>query len=451
MRAFDLIVLRNVGDISHQTCKRLQALTLERMVWTAAYRNSCDFLPLGPKPSQTASYLEHILVRAQRWDNLWRNANGQNRLGVEALSMAWSLPSGVKDNQQMEIAHSRFLYVGGRSTMRVYDLQTRREIFAYQTANGEKLQWMEFYRSGTVESDGELNFYIPFLKNKMLIFAKLSGEGDVEMIDTNVSLDVTANGTIISIGYDVCLITRGGDFVSLFHIPSQKMYTMSSTLITENGWVQPPVLPGYVLLSEMGDDGLTVIELFAIPDHTTVPAGSPVKRTHSGIFPGVILDHPLFLSSELSNRGGTGDMWMVAFMDDRANPGPRPFCITLKANGELDFYLLQIPEDHFAVAFPHSPIYTVIRGSRARGAARTSIFSGMIMSPDELEEDGEDRSGPLALYDIYKGSDGDMHIDTLCVECPSSSEDAMHDFVFDPFVGFVIWVDGIIQLWDLLA
>ncbi|KAF5392848.1 hypothetical protein D9757_000958 [Collybiopsis confluens] len=155
MRAFDLIVLRN-------TCKRLQALTLERMVCTAAYRNSCDFLPPGPKPSQTASYLEHILVRAQRWDNLWRNANEQNRLGAQAPSMAWSLPSGVKDNQQMEIAHSRFLYVGGHSTMRVYDLQARREIFAYQTADGEQLQWTEFYRSETLESDGEMNFLHPF-------------------------------------------------------------------------------------------------------------------------------------------------------------------------------------------------------------------------------------------------------------------------------------------------
>ncbi|KAF5392880.1 hypothetical protein D9757_000957 [Collybiopsis confluens] len=285
----------------------------------------------------------------------------------------------------------------------------------------------------------------------MLIFVKLSGEGDVEMIDTIVSLDVTANGCIIAIGYDVCLISGRGNFVSLFHIPSQKMYTLSSTLVTEPGWVQALVLPGYVLLFEIGDDGLTVIELFAIPDHTTVPAGSPVKRTHSGIFPSVILDHPLFLSSELSNRGGTRDMWMAAFLDGRANRGPRPLCITLKANGELDFYLPEIPEDHFAVAFSHSPIYTVIRGSRARGAARTSTFSGGIMSLEDAEEDGESRSGPLALCDIYMGSDGDLHIDTLCVECPSSSEDAMYDFLFDPFVGFAIWVDGIIQVWDLLA
>ncbi|KIK69310.1 hypothetical protein GYMLUDRAFT_644371 [Collybiopsis luxurians FD-317 M1] len=207
-----------------KTCKRLQALTLERTVWRAAYENSRCFLPAGPLHIQTVHNLEKILVRADRWDKIWKQ---DQRIGY-TLGCIWSGRYGLhpNDRQHMELAYSRYLTISGLGNLRVYDLESKCEIFRYQAVGSETLSWFGYSPSAATEGDAASGIFTPFCRNTKLI----NSRGEVNFYNTKI--DVADMSAILAVGHEF-FIFKGRDAsttTSLLHIPSQKVYQLPSTL-----------------------------------------------------------------------------------------------------------------------------------------------------------------------------------------------------------------------------
>ncbi|KIK69309.1 hypothetical protein GYMLUDRAFT_644316 [Collybiopsis luxurians FD-317 M1] len=215
-----------------KTCKRLQALTLERTVWRTAYRNSGSFLPPGPLHSQTVRELEQILLRADRWDKIWLKQDQSVRYTFGCI---WSGQCGIDsdEHQDMELAYSRYLIIRGLRSLRVYDLESKCEIFKYQTASNETFTWFDIPRNIVAEGDAAFpRIFTPFYKNSRLGFHKINPEGEIKFIDTEIH---TAEiNDILAVGYDFCVFEvrrdRTTTSTSLLHISSRKVYLLSSTL-----------------------------------------------------------------------------------------------------------------------------------------------------------------------------------------------------------------------------
>ncbi|KIK69303.1 hypothetical protein GYMLUDRAFT_35379 [Collybiopsis luxurians FD-317 M1] len=418
----DLVRLR-------KTCKRLQALTFEWTVWKAAYRHCGYFLPPGPQPSQTVSDLERVLLRAHRWNKIW--VQQAQEAVSHSLGCIWSFQTDFKEEvEHMELAYSRYLSVGSLKRVQIYDLETKCEIFRIEN---EYLQGLEYSRTATAESDATLGFFTPFIKNGTLTFFEISSQGEVKLINTEIP-----HTTVISIGYNFCIILgrNGSNILSLLHIPSRKVYSLSSSTLVDRGTgdVGATILPGHVLVYEYGLEE-SCIELFTLPDHATTPAGSPVRCTHSGTFGLSLYQDPLYVSSDISDRDDTGFIWLVG-LPQGTRSGIRPFRITLEPEAKMSFYIPDAPTCDPSVSRLFFAEYKVISGSRARGIGYPATFF---------------RRGPekiwTALYDIYFGSDGDLHADTACVHVPK----LLGTCCFDFFVGLIhLREDGIVEVLDLV-
>ncbi|KIK69357.1 hypothetical protein GYMLUDRAFT_35432 [Collybiopsis luxurians FD-317 M1] len=354
----DLIRLRKI-------CKRLQAFTLEPIVWRAAYRTSGYFLPVTSPTSQTIHDFERVLLRAYRWNKIWVQ---QAEPVTHTLSCIWSFQSGIEHLQHMEIAHSRFIFaIGGRKALQVYDLETKREIFNHQTIDGAQVQWLEYHRSETTESEAELGFFTPFVSHNHLAIFKIDPQGEVDLINT--SIQNSGDVDIIAIGHGFCIIPGpdGSDVVSLLHIPSQKVYSLCSTLI-DDGYTCAIILPRHVLMYDDQYLGETPIALFTLPDHATAPVDLPIRQTHSGILRKIFRERPTYISSDISEQGDTESIWLVALFEDGSSKGIRPLRITLEAGAKMTFYLPNAPKCDPSIAYPTFTEYQVLPGLRARGS-----------------------------------------------------------------------------------
>ncbi|KIK69300.1 hypothetical protein GYMLUDRAFT_237117 [Collybiopsis luxurians FD-317 M1] len=418
----DLIHLR-------KTCKRLQAFTLERTVWKAAYRYSGYFLPPGPQPSQTVHDLERVLLRAHRWNKIWLKPP---QTIAHTLACIWSFRTEIEEPLPVELVHGRYVLIKGFKGMRVYDLEIRHEIFKYQSTGDEQLDWPDYQHSRTAESEAELGSLTPFSRNERLAFLKVTSQGDIDLIDTEIRM-IGNEG--ITTGYDCCVIQDSSNTISVLHVPSRKMYSLHPTSIDmQNVATLLMILPGYVLLfhDQFAD---TCVELYALPNHTTVLSGSSVKRTHSGTFQRFLVEEPLYLSSDISDQDRTGFIWAAAVFEDDNGEGVRPLRITLEPEAKLGFYLPNTPECDPSISMPFCIDYIAIGGTRARGIGYTNTIFG----------EGFDKA-QVAIYDAYLGRDGDWRVDAACVHVPRLDGSCS----FDVSVGLIhLRQDGVVEVLDL--
>ncbi|KIK69299.1 hypothetical protein GYMLUDRAFT_80600 [Collybiopsis luxurians FD-317 M1] len=421
----DLICLR-------KSCKRLQAFTLEPTVWRVAYRNSGYFLPPGPLPSQTSHDLERILLRAHRWNKIWLK---QAQPVAHALTRSWSFQTEIEDMRIVELAHSRYISIQSRKYVQVYDLSIEREIFKYQAVGDEELHWPAYEHSRTVESETELGSFIPFIRNRRLSFLKITFQGEIDLIDSEIQIEITGD-EVITIGCDFCIAQNGSNTLSLLHIPSGKIYPFPSTSVDmQSVSTLATIMPGYILLfhDTNWESEHTIVELFTLPDPTTMPVGSPIRQTHSGTFESALRNGPLYLSSDISDQAGTGCIWATALFWAESDESVRPMRITLGPAGRLDIDLPDTPKCDPSAASPYYVDFKVIGRGRARGL-------GYLTTREGSEKD------LVAMYDIYLGSDGDLHIDRACVDVPKLKGYSY----FDPFVGLIHWHDNVVEVLDLL-
>ncbi|KAG7086540.1 hypothetical protein E1B28_002491 [Marasmius oreades] len=99
--------------VFRQTCRRAYRLTKERCVWTRAALTYSPFLPDGPLESHDDRDLERYLLL----DENWKRPSPLVRSSRHITKLA-------SDIQFMELFHGRYMFIAGRSSLTLFDLET---------------------------------------------------------------------------------------------------------------------------------------------------------------------------------------------------------------------------------------------------------------------------------------------------------------------------------------
>ncbi|KAF9061178.1 hypothetical protein BDP27DRAFT_375589 [Rhodocollybia butyracea] len=124
-----------------KTCKRLRAFTLDRHIWTAAYKCSEDkFMPPVVLDSQTVSNLERALLRSYQLNTLWTTPSAK-----PVCKHVWSIDSAASRGSfdGMAIYQSRYLVGWNLEQIVVFDLQTMQKVFAYNAPQDEYFRFLD--------------------------------------------------------------------------------------------------------------------------------------------------------------------------------------------------------------------------------------------------------------------------------------------------------------------
>lgn len=139
-----------------QTCKRLQAITMDRHVWITAYKYSeNDFSPVVDLASQTVGNMERVLIRSYRLNNLWVNPSAK-----PVCKKVWSIDSSAygglgHEMEFVEIYQGRYLVLRHEKVILVFDLQTKHEIFRYNAPMNKLFDflWLDAGRNKIVDDN----------------------------------------------------------------------------------------------------------------------------------------------------------------------------------------------------------------------------------------------------------------------------------------------------------
>ncbi|KAJ4483516.1 hypothetical protein J3R30DRAFT_1793445 [Lentinula aciculospora] len=229
-----------------KTCRRLQAFTSEREVWTNIYTNCLFFLPPGPLFTQSVPNLERIILRVYRLHAIWVNSSNLGKPSSVFLTFRHILSSKIRDAAFLRIYRSRYLVIGGAYGFLIYDLQANCEIFRHKGKPDERLFWLHSFGFRMVDHDNKDSFILfgkmrKGAQTSSLAMCKLNPLGHAFIVDT-------ANmPTFISVGSEFCVL-RNGSGHSLLHISTQKAYPFASTAVPSLN-TRAIFLPGHVLLS----------------------------------------------------------------------------------------------------------------------------------------------------------------------------------------------------------
>ncbi|KIK67524.1 hypothetical protein GYMLUDRAFT_876082 [Collybiopsis luxurians FD-317 M1] len=222
-----------LNHVHSQTSRRFHSITLERIVWIQAYRNSGLFLPPTPLLHRSVHDIERLLIRAYKLDLNWESSK------PTMIKRNSSFECRIGDVRCMELYRGRYLALGGPTGFFVYDIYTKREIFSHAEPNKKLVFWF-YRRSSSLDIDyDEADLYIPVGKSSKLnnglhlVLWKIEPSGSVSMIE---AIDnISSSQMHVGYGYCVCR-QQTGDLV-LFHISSRKVYTFAE--VVEH--VRPPV------------------------------------------------------------------------------------------------------------------------------------------------------------------------------------------------------------------
>ncbi|KAF9265765.1 hypothetical protein L218DRAFT_117558 [Marasmius fiardii PR-910] len=148
---FELTVFR-------QTCRRACQLTKQRCVWTRAVVTYSPFLPQGPMESLTDRDLEHYLLL----DENWKRPSPR----IRSSRYITKLPNEI---QFMELFHGRYMFVAGRSSMTLFDLEKSGNNWEQPIFYVSEPRYKYFFAShrgptGRSQNYGEM--YISMIKRK---------------------------------------------------------------------------------------------------------------------------------------------------------------------------------------------------------------------------------------------------------------------------------------------
>ncbi|KAJ4483514.1 hypothetical protein J3R30DRAFT_3449115 [Lentinula aciculospora] len=313
-----------------KTCKQLQALTLERTIWSNVYRNSGYFLPPGPTASQTINELERVLLHAYRWDPLWADLAHLQKRNPRPLK---SDPSHVRN---LVLYQGKYLAVGVLDALILYDLHTGNEIFRHDIPTIPVWLCPQNHPKG-----GDANCYIPFASTLLAIDDGPAFELRICEIDTlgNATIhaltDIRLNrGSVVGVGYDFFVTSHGLDNISLLHIPSQNRYILNAKTPIRD-LTNVIFLPGHVvlILTEYENRvGKKYFELYRLPDFLVMKTGSCLSPTHRETISMHFTEASLFSSD--TSLDGRGTVWLVIL----AGIQLWPLRINLQPDGSMAFY-----------------------------------------------------------------------------------------------------------------
>ncbi|KAJ3997797.1 hypothetical protein F5050DRAFT_1353108 [Lentinula boryana] len=355
----DILLLR-------KTCKRLQALTTERTVWTNVYRNPEYFLQPGPSDSQTAPDLERVILHAHRWATVWTDFTTLRKRRPRVSTI--NLP----DIRYLAEYQGQYLAIGTATSLILYDLHVEKVIFRYEIST--KPFWLYIHSS---TKDNDAAFYIPFarvLRNDastlQLCICEVDSSGKPS-IDEIAGIQISRN-CIAGIGYDFFLVQGKSGDISLLYIPSQKLYTISAGTPVQR-LTNVIFMPGYVLLI-FTEYSNTVeskyLELYPLPDPMVIETGTHILPLHRGSL-SMHFSEASFFHTDLSVDGNE-IIWLVVL----AGIQLWTLRISLQPDGTMDFHkphydTHHLPERTLAHVFDLR-FTTSSNSSRGRGIARVA-------------------------------------------------------------------------------
>ncbi|KAF9058996.1 hypothetical protein BDP27DRAFT_1431958 [Rhodocollybia butyracea] len=306
---FNVVKFLRVSDIlaARKTCKRLQAITMSRNVWTTMYkmsRSNNGFVPrVASLVSQTILDLECLLWRVYRLEILWGTGVSPN----SSFQKIWSVSETAFRNVlgDVQIYQGHYLVIQTCLSIVIYDIETKHEVFRQETAYNEYFDWIQ---SHILDENAEL--CLPFetrSSEKILSMLKMSPSGVV-----TVAHDCPALHQLFDKPFVISNEFAVVDSAFIVHLPSQKLYPLSppDRLELVISRTVTFVSGGYVLIYSVQPNCSTDFELYRLPDHTVVQAGTPVPPTHRGTFQGYVAPWEPFLSSDISSNGSSGSIWM---------------------------------------------------------------------------------------------------------------------------------------------
>ncbi|KAJ3986638.1 hypothetical protein F5890DRAFT_1502696 [Lentinula detonsa] len=416
---FNVLNLLSPPDILllRKTCKRLQALTTERTVWTNVYRNPEYFLQPGPPDSQTVPDLERVILHAHRWATVWTDFNTLRERRPRFSTI--NLP----DTRYLAEYQGQYLAIGTATSLILYDLHVEKIIYRYEIST--QPFWL-YIHSNTKDNDAA--FYIPFarvLRNDastlQLCICKVDSSGNAS-IDEIAGIQISRN-CITGIGYDFFLAQGESGDISLLYIPSQKLYTISAGTPVQQ-LTNVIFTPGYVLLI-FTEYSNTVerkyLELYPLPDPMVIEIGTHILPLHCGTL-SMHFSEASFFSTDLSVDGNE-IIWLVVL----AGPQLWTLRISLQPDGTMDFHkphydTHHLPERTLAHAFDLR-FTASSNSSRGRGIARvaTPKLSGWL------------------TFDVRRSVDGNVSIARTIVDKDILPSLLMYDF--DAYQGLLCGVN----------
>ncbi|KAJ3795399.1 hypothetical protein GGU11DRAFT_792352 [Lentinula aff. detonsa] len=416
---FNVLNLLSPPDILllRKTCKRLQALTTERTVWTNVYRNPEYFLQPGPSDSQTVPDLERVILHAHRWATVWTDFTTLRKRRPRFSTI--NLP----DIRYLTEYQGQYLAIGTTTSLILYDLHVEKVISRHEIST--KPFWL-YIHSNTKDNDAA--FYIPFarvLRNDastlQLCICKVDSLGNPS-IDEIAGIQISRN-CIAGIGYDFFLAQGESGDISLLYIPSQKLYTISAGTPVQQ-LTNVIFTPGYVLLI-FTEYSNTVerkyLELYPLPDPMVIETGTHILPLHCGTL-SMHFSEASFFSTDLSVDGNE-IIWLVVL----AGPQLWTLRISLQPDGTMDFHkphydTHHLPERTLAHAFDLR-FTASSNSSRGRGIARvaTPKLSGWL------------------TFDVRRSIDGNVSIARTIVDKDILPSLLMYDF--DAYQGLLCGVN----------
>ncbi|KAF9070932.1 hypothetical protein BDP27DRAFT_560123 [Rhodocollybia butyracea] len=395
---FNVIKFLQVPDIlaARKTCKRLQAITMSRNVWTTMYkmsRSNNGFVPrVLSLVSQTIPDLERLLWRAHRVDTLWEIGASYHCLSKEIWSVEAVLGSFFGN---VNIYQSRYLIIQTSPSITIYDIETKHEVFRQET------EWNErFDRIQSHVMNEDADFWIPFR-------ARSSSEKTMSILKMNALgiVTVTYDCPVLRQFFDGVLII-GNEFAIvnsafIVHLVSQKVYPLSSVDRPELVLSRTVtfVSGGYVLVYSDQPNGDIQFKLYRLPDHTVVRAGTPVHPTQQGTLKGSVRISTAFLSSDISSSGYSGSIWM--FFRPSNFGLLHSLRIVLQLDGHLLFHLT-----------------TSDQCRQMRNTRWTHLADGRtrVITQEVISRAGQ--AWKWVLYDVSVDSNGDSSIRRSKVDIP---------------------------------
>ncbi|KAJ3872540.1 hypothetical protein F5051DRAFT_456529 [Lentinula edodes] len=402
-----------------KTCKRLHDLTLERTIWTNAYRNFGYFLPPGPSASQTVHELERVLLHAHQWDTIW---------AIPALLRTRdhrSLKISVPKIRSLALYQGKYLAIGTLESLILYDLQAEKEIYRHNIPT--KPFWLQCRNDIT---DSNANLYIPFGRESgnnttslQLCICKVDSLGNTTFDDIP-GVEITYD-CIASVGYDFFVTSQHSGETVLLHILSQKIYIINAASGTSEGHITNVIfMPTYVLLvytHYVNMQERKYFELYSLPDPMSEEAGARVLPTHSGNL-SMHFSEASFFSSDTSVDGHE-IIWLVVL----AGIQLWALRITLQPDGSMTF---------------HSPDYDTYRFAQrtmVHGFDLAFTVTGTASSTRNPCGRGISRFATPKIswlkYDVHRGADGRISTKSAVLDNRILPSFILYDF--DAFRGLI--------------
>ncbi|KAF9062144.1 hypothetical protein BDP27DRAFT_1337093 [Rhodocollybia butyracea] len=332
---FNVFKFLNPLDIiaARKTCKRLQAITLDRSIWTTTYKASTnDFLPVVFLSSQTIPELERLLLRAHRLDTLWVHSLPLNQLRQQSWSINCSIKHALGSILQMEFYQGRYLVVLGSKAIVVYDLNDKHEVFRHDVADDQYFSRFRAHghRADIVEDpSSDFIFLFSAIANQLptdprtfILCITCSGMITI-VIRPELQFTNLWKAIAITIRNEFALV-RHAQSIELLHLSSHKVYNISSRYKEVYDDIPDMdtffIAGGYVLLGFHEDTAvptssetqLSYFELYQLPDHTVLPTGSCLQPTHRSRFecPDQWSRLEILLYSDFSLKPN-GSIWLI--------------------------------------------------------------------------------------------------------------------------------------------